>query len=197
MDKRDIIEFFDRYANEWDDRMVRDDEIINQILINAGVREGKDILDVACGTGVLIPDYLDKKVNSVTAIDISPKMINIAKSKFLEDKVHIICGDVENYNFERKFDCIVVYNAFPHFAEQKKLIKILAGHLKEKGTLTIAHGMSRDNINKHHQGAASKVSQELVTADELALIMGTELEIIVNIANNRMYQVTGVNKLEV
>lgn len=34
-------------------------------------------------------------------------------------------------------------------------------------------------------------------ADELALIMGTELEIIVNIANNRMYQVTGVNKLEV
>ena len=101
MDKRDIIEFFDRYANEWDDRMVRDDEIINQILINAGVREGKDILDVACGTGVLIPDYLDKKVNSVTAIDISPKMINIAKSKFLEDKVHIICGDVENYNFER------------------------------------------------------------------------------------------------
>jgi demethylmenaquinone methyltransferase/2-methoxy-6-polyprenyl-1,4-benzoquinol methylase len=65
-----IVEFFDRLAPQWDADMIRNDEVINKILDNANVTEGKSVLDVACGTGVLIPDYLERKVSSVTAIDI-------------------------------------------------------------------------------------------------------------------------------
>ena len=143
MQKKDIVEFFDMCAPEWDADMIRNDEIINIILDNAKVCEGKDVLDVACGTGVLIPDYLGRNVNTVTAIDLSPEMVKIAKGKFRQENVQIICGDVETEEFERKFDCIVVYNAFPHFPEPKNLIKVLASHLKEGGVLTVAHGMSR------------------------------------------------------
>ena len=82
MNKNDVIEFFDRLAGQWDKDMVRNENIICQILDNAKVSEGKDILDVACGTGVLIPDYLARNVKTVTAIDISPEMVKIAKKKF-------------------------------------------------------------------------------------------------------------------
>ena len=191
MEKKDIIEFFDMCAPEWDADMIRNDEIINIILDNAKVCEGKDVLDVACGTGVLIPDYLARNVNTVTAIDISPEMVKIAKGKFGQGNVQIICGDVETEEFECKFDCIVVYNAFPHFPEPENLIKILASHLKDDGVLTVAHGMSRAQIDHHHSGRASKVSKGLMSADELAEIFEKNLEVSVKISDNRMYQVVG------
>lgn len=191
MNKKDIIEFFDRLAPQWDADMIRSDEIIRIILDNAGVKEGVDVLDVACGTGVLIPDYLARNVASVTGIDISPEMAKIAESKFPQENVKIICGDVENTEFERKFDCIVVYNAFPHFPEPEKLIKRLASLLKEGGTMTVAHGMSRAQIDHHHSGSASKVSAGLISEDDLAAMFVPELKVTAKISDDRMYQVAG------
>ena len=81
MEKRDVIEFFDRCAPGWDAGMIKNDEIIGKILDNAEVSEGMDVLDVACGTGVMFPYYLDRKVASVTGIDISPEMAKIAAGK--------------------------------------------------------------------------------------------------------------------
>ena len=95
MQKKDIIEFFDMCAPEWDADMIRYDDIVNRILDNAKISEGKDVLDVACGTGVLIPDYLERKVRSVTAIDISSEMIKIAQEKYDQENVRFLCGDVE------------------------------------------------------------------------------------------------------
>ena len=57
MNKQDVIEFFDRLAPGWDAGLIRSDSVIAEILDNAGVKAGVDVLDVACGTGVLFPDY--------------------------------------------------------------------------------------------------------------------------------------------
>ena len=64
IETKEVIKFFDRLAPGWDADMVRNDAIIGTILDNAGVTEGKVVLDVACGTGVLIPDYLKRRVAS-------------------------------------------------------------------------------------------------------------------------------------
>ena len=191
MNKNDVIEFFDRLAGQWDNDMVRNENVICQILDNAKVSEEKDILDVACGTGVLIPDYLARNVKSVTAIDISPEMVKIAKKKFSREKVQIICGDVETAEFDHKFDCIVVYNAFPHFPDPEKLIEVLVSHLKPGGTLTVAHGMSRAVLDCHHSGSASKVSVGLMSEEDLAAIFESWLQVTVKISNDEMYQVVG------
>ena len=189
MDKQSVIEFFDRLAPDWDADMIRNDEIICTILDNADVSEGKDVLDVACGTGVLIPDYLARGAGSVTAIDISPKMAEIARKKFPQENVTILCGDVEETAFDRLFDCIVVYNAFPHFPDPERLIAVLAGLLKAGGTLTVAHGMSREKIDTHHRGTASQVSNGLMRAEELAAIFGKYLTVTAVVSDDRMYQV--------
>ena len=195
MEKKDIIEFFDRCASTWDADMIKSDVIIGKILDNAEVGAGMDVLDVACGTGVMFDYYLERNVASVTGIDIAPEMAKIAAEKFaLESKVQVICADVEEYAFDRKFDRIVVYNAFPHFPYPKRLIKTLAGLLKEDGRLSVAHGMSREAIDGHHSGAASKVSNGLMSADELKRIFDAHFEVEVVISNRHMYQVSGVKR---
>jgi len=195
MKKQDVISFFDRCAPTWDAEMIKSDSIINTILNNAEVEAGMDILDVACGTGVLFPYYLERGVASVTGIDISPEMAKLASGKFEgEDRVKVICGDVEEVSFGRKFDRIVVYNAFPHFPKPKRLIKRLASLLKEDGRLTIAHGASREVIDNHHTGSASQVSNGLMTADSLKKLFDPHFEVEIVISNRRMYQVSGVKR---
>ena len=194
IETKEVIAFFDRLAPGWDAEMIRSDEIISAILDNAGVCAGKDVLDVACGTGVLIPDYLRRDVASVTAIDISPRMAEIAREKFPQAKVAILCGDVETTDFGRQFDCIVVYNAFPHFPDPERLIARLSSLLKPGGTLTVAHGMSREKIDAHHHGAASHVSNGLMSAEDLAAIFERHLLVGTVLSDDRMYQVAGKKK---
>ena len=195
MNKSDVIEFFDQCAPWWDADQIPKDAIINRILDNAGVREGQDILDVACGTGVLFPFYLERNVKSVTGIDISHEMAKLAASKHAQfENIQVVCGDVEETRFNRKFDNIMVYNAFPHFPDPERLIATLAGLVKEGGHVTVAHSASREQIDDHHKGSASKVSNGLMHAEELKAIFEPFFEVEIVISSQEMYQVTGRRK---
>ncbi|MDO4982806.1 MAG: class I SAM-dependent methyltransferase [Eubacteriales bacterium] len=189
--KNDVIEFFDRCAPAWDAEMIRSDEIIGIILDNAEVTAGKRVLDVACGTGVLIGDYLKRDVSSVTGIDISSEMISCAKAKFKDGRVRFLCGDVEETEFDERFDAVVVYNAFPHFPYPERLIERLASLLSGGGTLTVAHGMSREKIDAHHRGAASGVSMGLPDAETVAAMFAKYFCVTKIIDSDKMYQVVG------
>ena len=192
MEKKDIITFFDKCAPWWDADMVRNEDLIAMILDNGGIRENMHVLDVACGTGVLFSDYLKRNVASVTGIDISPEMAKIAQEKFPDVKV--ICGDVETEEFSQKFDAIMVYNAFPHFPDPARLIKVLADLVKPGGKLSVAHGMSRAQLTSHHAGRASSVSIDLLHEKELAALMEPYFDVEVMISNERMYQVAGTRR---
>lgn len=194
MKQKDIIDFFDKCAEHWDDNMIKNEDIVNIILDNADVCEGKNILDVACGTGVLFPDYLKRNVSSVTGVDISPKMVQLAKGKFAQNNIEIICGDVEKMDSGNLFDCIVIYNAFPHFPNPDALIKKLSSMLKKGGALTVAHGMSRSALDKHHSNCASKVSIGLMSENDLAEIFAKYLKVTVKISDDNMYQVVGIKE---
>ena len=193
IDKADVIEFFDRCAPNWDAELIRSDRKISIILDNAGVKQGSRVLDVACGTGVLMPDYLSRGAE-VTGIDISPEMIKLAEQKYAGTGVRFICGDVEAADVGQDFDAIVVYNAFPHFPDPERLIFRLSGLLAEGGILTVAHGMSREKIDAHHHGSASKVSIGLMPAEQLAGIFGRHLDVTAVISDDGMYQVAGMRK---
>ena len=191
MNKNDVISFFDRCAPWWDSDMIRNEEIIALILENAAFCPGVHVLDVACGTGVLFPDYKKLGAASITGIDISPEMAKIAQEKFPD--VSVICGDVETEKFDRKFDVVMVYNAFPHFPDPAKLIRVLSELVAPGGTLSVAHSMSRAALAKHHERAMT-VSIELIEENELAALFAPYFEVTTIISNDSMYQVAGVRK---
>ena len=194
IDKDEVVAFFDRLAPRWDADMVTNDLIINTILDNAGVHAGSKILDVACGTGVLVPYYLKRAVSSVTGIDISPAMIGIAQSKYQLPETDFLCEDAETWKEGEKYDCIVIYNAFPHFSDPDRLFRNLSDKLVPGGILSVAHGMSREKINAHHSGSALHISNGLPAAEETAEMIGRYLEIRTIISNADMYQVCGMKK---
>lgn len=191
MDKEAVRRYFDLHASTWDAEMIRSDEIISKILDGARVGPGCDVLDVACGTGVLFPDYLARGIASLTAIDLSPEMVRIAGSKFADPRVCVLCGDAAQQDYDRLFDCVVVYNAFPHFPQPEALIGHLSASLKKGGTLTVAHGMSAQAINRHHEGSAKEVSIGLMDAGTLADLMGRYLHVDIILSDENMYQLTG------
>ena len=191
----DVIQFFDRLAGSWDADMVRNEDVIRLILDHARVREGVSVLDVASGTGVLFPDYLDRNVRHITGVDISPEMTRIASEKFGgNDRIRLYCSDIETFTAEEPFDVVMVYNAFPHFPDPKRLIETLSGFLSEGGRLSIAHGMSREAIDRHHSGPAALVSNRLMPVEELSGLMKPYFEIETAVSDERMYQVVGRKK---
>lgn len=192
MEKKEVIKFFDNLAEGWDAEQIPKDAIIEKILKNGEIATGKDILDIACGTGILFPFYFKRNVKSVTGIDISSEMVKIAKSKFPETE--IICGDAEEYLFHKTFDVIMIYNAFPHFPNPEKLIQNLSEHLEENGRIIIAHSMSREEILSRHQKRASNVSLELPTAEDLAEMLKPYFDVDIIISDSEMYQVSGTKK---
>ena len=191
MNQHEVKKFFDRLAPNWDKEQIRSDAVIGQILDIAGIKKGADVLDIGCGTGVLIGDYLARSVASVTGVDLSPEMLKIAQEKFPCANVQFICGDAQSYPFDRLYDNIMIYNAFPHFPDPQALIAQLSKFLKPGGTLTVAHGMSRADIDRHHAGAAQHVSVGLMHEDSLAAIFSQHLTVTAKISTDTMYQVTG------
>ena len=194
MNNSDIITFFDKEASSWDERQIRNEHAINEILDMGAITKGKTVLDVACGTGVLFDDYIKRNVKSVTGIDISSNMVKIAKENYKNTIIDVICDDVITHNFNEKFDCVMVHNAFPHFKEPKKLIEKLVMILNSNGRLTIAHSMSRKEIDKCHEGKAHSVSIKLMDENSLADLMNSFIDVDTVISDNEKYIVSGVKK---
>lgn len=194
MNTQDIRDYFDRLAPTWDAEMVRSDEKINTILDCGGIHAGVNVLDVACGTGVLFPDYLRRSVSGVTGVDISPEMVKIASAKFNDPRISVLCADVQELEFVESFDCVMIYNAFPHFPNPEKLLEHLAICLVPGGRLTVAHGMSRAKIDAHHHGSARNVSMGLMPETELSSLMELWFDVDTVVSDDEKYIVSGIVK---
>jgi demethylmenaquinone methyltransferase/2-methoxy-6-polyprenyl-1,4-benzoquinol methylase len=192
MNKEKIRDFFNFFAPRWDNEPIADITIINTILDKANICENIDVLDVGCGTGVMFPFYMERNVKSITAVDLSPEMVKIAKSKF--PQANIICDDAENIIFDNQFDVIMIYNAFPHFPAPAKLIENLSKAVEYNGRISIAHGMSKKELDEIHMKSAGKVSNILPECDELAELLSPYFNVDIKISNDKMYQVSGTKK---
>ncbi len=192
MDKEIIKEFFNSFASTWDNEPVCSKEIIDIILDNANVKKDIDVLDIGCGTGVMFPYYYERNVRSITAVDLSAEMVKIAKAKF--PNTEIICDDAESISFDKQFDVIMIYNAFPHFPNPDLLIRNLSKSVKAGGKISIAHGMSKTDLDEVHKKSAGRVSNILPECEELAELLSPYFDVDIMISNEKMYQVTGIKR---
>ncbi len=160
MDQR---EFFDRHAPVWDERINRIDENkIKKMLKLAEIARRDRVLDLACGTGVILP-YLREKVESdvvITALDYASGMLEQAKIKY-GTAFDYVLADVHDLPFpDEMFDKIVCFNAFPHFQEKPRALAEVFRALTPGGAFIIAHSDSRENINKLHKDVGGVVGED-------------------------------------
>lgn len=194
MNKQEVINYFNAQAPHWDEHAKIEEEKIRFILDIADVHENTVVLDVACGTGILFPYYLDRNVSRIIGVDISPEMIRIAAAKHREIRIETICADMETLPVHRKCDCCVIYNAFPHFPDPARLIQNLADWVKPGGRLTVAHGMSLEALHRHHAGRAEHVSREMLSTKELAELLDPWFLVDTQVSDKEKYVVSGARR---
>ena len=156
MDK--VAEYFDQIASNWDNAC-QHGEVLDRLISSLAINEDDKVLDVACGTGVISQKLYEKSKTEVDAIDISSEMIKIAKAKNLKG-INFINADLYSFR-NKKYDIIVIFNAYPHFLELDKFEDALVSLLKPKGKVYIIHDCDREELNSHHKAHAMQVSRML------------------------------------
>ncbi len=171
MDKKEIAHFFDTRAAQWDSIAEIQPDKISRIFTAAGIGEGDCVLDIACGTGILFPFYIESGVSRIDGVDLSPEMVQQCRAKFAADsRIRVLCEDAEEYAFPCAYNRCMVFNAFPHFCDAERLLRNLYAAVKPGGTVTVAHDKSREAIDAHHTGEASHISNGLMPAKALKTI---------------------------
>jgi ubiquinone/menaquinone biosynthesis C-methylase UbiE len=170
--------FFDRLAPVWDEDNKYDEQKIEKILDYAGIRQGVSVLDIACGTDILFPFYLRRGVSKIAGVDLSEGMIALAKQKFSDPRIELICADACELVLNAKYDCCMVYSAFPHFDHPAGAITAFPKFLAAGGRLTVAHSESKQSIDLRHSCHATNVS----------------IQLLIVISDSDMYVVSGILK---
>ncbi|MHC1754782.1 MAG: class I SAM-dependent methyltransferase [Methanosarcina sp.] len=119
--------------------------------------ENPDILDIGAGTGLLSAFLMERYPGaSFTLIDISEKMLDMAKDRFRNNSnIKYIAADYSKYDFVEKYDMVVSALSIHHLEdeEKKELYKKSYSMLKENGIFINAdqvHGETPfiENLNK-------------------------------------------------
>jgi 2-polyprenyl-3-methyl-5-hydroxy-6-metoxy-1,4-benzoquinol methylase len=106
------------------------------------LQPGAHILDIGCGSGYPIADYILKHGFKVTGIDGSKELLAIAKSNY--SKMECIYGDVRSIKIEKKYDALIEWWCLFHLPkeDQLKMITRFSLWLKNSGVLEFTTGDS-------------------------------------------------------
>ena len=103
-------------------------------------RQNDTVLDVACGPGIVSCEFA-KVVSKVTGIDITPAMIEQAKTLQKDKKMENIewrIGDVTNLPFDdNSFSIVLTRYSFHHFLEPKKVLQEMKRVCKPRGKILV------------------------------------------------------------
>ena len=98
--------------------------------------QGKTVLDLGCGYGKNCLDFIQKGAERVVGIDVSEKMLAVARSKYSHKKIEYLTMDIDNVSLlNEKFDFIYSSLAFHYVEDFSKLAINLHKLLDEDGRL--------------------------------------------------------------
>lgn len=140
-------------------------DLLDRVVREAGVGPGMGILDVGTGTGVIIPCLLKAMEGKgrIEAIDISPGMLRVARSKGFPDCVRLELADIEHFDCPSgAYDRVVCNAVFPHFSDKPAALSRIRGMLKPGGRVVISHPTGREAVNRIHRESGSVVAEDRV-----------------------------------
>lgn len=98
--------------------------------------QGKSVLDLGCGYGHNCIDFIRNGASRVVGLDISEKMLQVARSESQDLKIEYInMSMVEISSIKEKFDFVYSSLAFHYIKDFEKLIKSIYSLLNHDGYL--------------------------------------------------------------
>lgn len=169
--------YFEELAREWDRLPKPEDQPrkIREFLRRARAAQARRILDVGCGTGVLLEGLLQAAGSSalIVELDFALGMLAENAAKFKDRRVARVCADTAGLPFvPGAFDLVLCFNVAPHLGEARQALAPLLEALAAGGRLAIGHLMSSEELNAFHAQLDAPVSQDrLLPAAAMARVL--------------------------
>jgi SAM-dependent methyltransferase len=136
---------FDRLALLDDEGWTSNNHYHNSLLKHVP-RNCEDALEIGCGTGAFAR-LLAKRCKRVVALDLSPEMIRVARSRSTEfDNLEFHLADATQWNFPRSHFDFVCSIATLHHLEQRELLVKIRNSLKPNGVLVVLDLVESDSL---------------------------------------------------
>jgi ubiquinone/menaquinone biosynthesis C-methylase UbiE len=180
MDNDRKRQYFNDLAAQWDSFPSLADAAakIRSYLERSRHPHPRHILDVGCGTGILLADLIEMypEAQLVVELDYAEQMLFENARKFPDRRVLHVQGDARKLPFVvPTFDLILCFSALPHFEDSFAVLRQFFQALQPGGILTIGHMAASQELNAFHQALEAPVNQDhLLPAKEL----GTMLELL-------------------
>lgn len=109
-------------------------------ILQKHIPAGSTVLDVGCGTGEPIAQFLIAQGYKLTGIDASEKMIALCKQRFPD--AQWVLADMRTLNLQEKFHAVIAWHSFFHLPhdDQRTTLRSLAALVKEEGLLIFTSG---------------------------------------------------------
>ena len=122
--------------------------LLRQLIRRHKKSKGKDLLDVACGTGRHI-SFLKSSFHA-EGLDLDQKLLAIAKRR--NKRVRFYHGDMRTFKLPRRFDVVTcLFSAIGHMTTIPKLrsaVRNMSLHLKPGGVLIVEPWITPANFKK-------------------------------------------------
>ncbi len=102
------------------------------------IQPGATVLDLGCGIGITTEYIKSLGVKEVTGVDLSPELINYARSTVKD--IEFIAQDITTLELNRKYDLITLCDVMEHVPRERyeELFRVIKNHLGENGVVYIA-----------------------------------------------------------
>lgn len=131
---KEIEIVYDNIAHLYDEALWSDMPYNEEMDVFVSLLKGKDVLDIGCAMGSFTK-YISDKGFIVDGIDISSKLIDIAKSKV--PRVNFQVMNMLDMNINKLYDGIMFINSTIHIEKKNMLplLKNVSNMLKEHGVI--------------------------------------------------------------
>jgi SAM-dependent methyltransferase len=181
-DKKKVFEAYNMIAGWFEEnrgKSLMEKKYLDR-LINIRGRNAT-VLDLGCGTGMPVMDYLLKQGLQVTGVDASSCMLEIARHNLPGADLRL--ADMRQLSLNQQFDALIAWHSFFHLPpeDQPSMFLIFKMHLKNKGLLLFTSGKEHGEawgmnggVNLYHGSLDKQEYKTLLEANDFRVLQYTE-----------------------
>jgi ubiquinone/menaquinone biosynthesis C-methylase UbiE len=157
-------QYFDLQSETWDNNKILENvERLENIFMKLPFDLGTHILDLGCGTGILVPILHKDRLRFLIECDISKNMLlkNRLNWKIYSSNTRYLNGNAEQLPvISAFFNTIISFAVLPHIPDKHAAYSEFYRTLAPGGHLVILHLMGSQVLNEFHKEQGAIVSHD-------------------------------------